>query len=54
MADNERKSLQPFDVKCGDGTSGRVSAESSTEASEMAQEMCRVHGGAEGDPQPRT
>lgn len=54
MADNAKKSLQPFSVKCGDGTGGRVSATSSEEAAEMAQEMCRVHNGAQGEPQPQT
>ncbi|HEY3369027.1 MAG TPA: hypothetical protein VGK74_28550 [Symbiobacteriaceae bacterium] len=40
-------------VKCGDGTGGRVSADSPDQAEAMAEEMCRVHDGVSEKPKPR-
>jgi hypothetical protein len=52
MAD-EPKKLHTWNVKCHDNTRGRLTAATAEEAEEMAQEMCRVHGGA-AEPRPRT
>lgn len=50
----QKKDMNTFDVTCGDGTSGRISAESAGKAQEMAGEMCKVHNGVTGQPAPRT
>jgi hypothetical protein len=50
MADKQR---QVFDVTCGDQTEGRISATSPGEAGKMADEMCKVHDGVQGEPKPR-
>jgi hypothetical protein len=42
-----------YDVRCGDNTGGKVTAETPEKARDMAEEMCLVHGGAKGDPTPR-
>lgn len=53
MSSEQQQKLKAYDVQCGDGTSGRVSAGSPQAAEEMAGEMCQVHEGAKGQPRER-
>lgn len=48
---NEERKV--FDVQCGDGTEGKVSARSESEAQEMAGEMCQVHDGVAQEPRSK-
>jgi len=53
MTDQRKHGQHGYDVQCGDGTGGRVTADSPREAREMAEQMCAVHGGAQGTPTKR-
>lgn len=53
MSDEEKRPFKAFDVTCDDGTAGRVSAKSRRKANELADEMCKVHGGLHGEAEPR-
>lgn len=53
MTDKRKHGKAGYDVQCGDGTGGRVTADSPQEARAMAEEMCAVHGGSRGIPTRR-
>jgi len=53
MTTQRKHGRHGYDVMCGDGTGGRVTADSPQEAKEMAEEMCDLHGGSRGTPTRR-
>ncbi len=46
----QRRDRKVYEVTCGDGTRGRVSASSPEAAQQMAGEMCDVHDGVKDEP----